>query len=59
MADPRVRIKLDELVYPARAVRVTDFDREEFVAKIAAQYTEVEITEEATAGLWFFRITQR
>ena len=57
--DPRVRLKIGELVYPARAVRVTPDDQTPFLEAAGAKYPRLGESDEIPEDLWLFRIEPR
>ena len=61
VADPRVRLKLGESVYPARAVRVVDAAPESFLASAVKKYTEMadRLSGDLPDDIWIFRIEPR
>jgi predicted methyltransferase len=61
VADPRVRLKIGELVYPANATRVFDESlREEMLAAAAEKYEFARDPEEPLPDdIWLFRIESR
>ncbi len=60
LEDPRVRLKLGDVVYPARAVRVTEFEPEVLAASAAKKYTQFADRErELPEDIWLFRIEPR
>ncbi len=56
--DPRVRLKIGDSIYRARAVRVTDADPESIVASAAKKYSQLaeRAGEELPEDIWLFRI---
>ena len=59
--DSRVRIKIGDKVYPAKATRELELSIEEIVASGAAKYprfAEIE-PEDRPEDVWLFRISQR
>lgn len=60
LEDPRVRLKVGDSVYPARAVRVEVADPEVFLASAGKKYPQVaEADGELPDDLWLFRIEPR
>lgn len=59
--DPRIRLKIGEYVYPARAERITDFAMQEMLPSIAAKYPRIAELgpEQMPQDVWMFRITSR
>ena len=59
--DPRIRVKIGDAVYPARADRVTNASMPEVLASMAAKYPQIAERGPADAprDLWLFRITAR
>ncbi|MYG13655.1 MAG: nitroreductase family deazaflavin-dependent oxidoreductase [Gammaproteobacteria bacterium] len=59
--DPRIRVKIGNAVYPARADRLTDASMPEVLASMAAKYPQIADRDPADAprDLWLFRITAR
>ena len=61
LADPRVRVKIGDAVYPALAHRAQDIDPAAFAAAARAKYPQM--AGDAGAGapedLWLFRVTPR
>jgi hypothetical protein len=58
LADPRVRVKVGESVYAARATRVTDIDTEAGMASALAKYGD-RGGEPPPPDIWLFRISAR
>jgi hypothetical protein len=58
LADPRVRVKVGESVYPARAIRVTEIDTEAVMASALAKYGD-RGGEPPPPDIWLFRISAR
>jgi hypothetical protein len=58
LADPRVRVKVGESVYAARATRVTDIDTEAVMASALAKYGD-RGGEPPPPDIWLFRISAR
>ena len=56
--DPRVRIKIGEAVYRARAERTLDLTPEDFVSAMLAARPEFgeRVGEEPPEDVWFFRV---
>ena len=56
--DPRVRIKIGEAVYRARAERTQDLTPEDFVSALLATRPEFgeRVGEEPPEDVWFFRV---
>ena len=59
LADPRVRIKLGDMVYPATLHRKTDWQREEFLPSIMKKYPNINSSPETTGDLWLFQVAER
>ena len=61
LADPRVRIKVGDTVYPARAERVVDVPLADIVASAARKYPRVADRDSADApqDVWLFRFSPR
>ena len=59
--DGRVRVKIGEHVYPARAERMTDVSLEDLVESVAAKYPQIAERDPADApqDVWLFRISAR
>ena len=59
--DPRIRVKIGDAVYPARADRLTGASMPDVLASMAAKYTQIADRDPADAprNLWLFRITAR
>ena len=59
--DPRIRVKIGDAVYPARADRLTDASMSDLLASIAAKYPQITERDQADApqDVWLFRITAR
>lgn len=59
--DPRVRIKIGEEVYPAKAERALDVAPEDFVSAVLAKQPELgeRIGQEPPEDVWFFRVGPR
>lgn len=58
--DPRVRIKVGDAVYPARALRVENADPETFLASAAVKYSQMaDPDREIPEDIWLFRIAPR
>jgi hypothetical protein len=58
--DPRVRLKVGDTVYPARAIRVEDADPTVYLASAARKYPQVaEAGDELPEDIWLFRIEPR
>jgi hypothetical protein len=58
--DARVRLKIGDRVYPARAVRVEPDDREPFLAAGRAKYSSMmSESQELPPDIWLFRIEAR
>ena len=57
VADPRVRIKIGDNVYPGHATRVVDLDEDAVVAAAAKKYSQMaEEDFELPEDVWLFRI---
>jgi len=58
IADPRVRVKVGDTVYPGRAVRMTDeSQREAMLASAGKKYSRLAAAgSEAPPDVWVFRI---
>jgi len=60
VADPRVRLKIGDGVYPARAVRVEGVEPETFLGSAGKKYPQVaEADGELPEDIWLFRIEPR
>ena len=62
LADPRVRLKVGDLVYPARLVRVDLADPEPYfdsAARKYAQMAEARESGEVPEDIWLFRVEPR
>jgi hypothetical protein len=63
LADPRVRLKIGERIYPARATRITDeSQREAMIASAAGKYERLaaaQAGENPPEDVWVFRIDPR
>ena len=64
LADPRVRVKVGGIVYPALAERVTEFDAAAMRRSLGAKYPDLvrdssATTESAPLDFWLFRIVER
>ena len=59
--DPRVRVKIGDHVYPARADRMTDVSLDDLVESVAAKYPQIAERDPADApqDVWLFRISAR
>lgn len=59
--DPRVRIKIGESVYPAKAERITDLSFQEIAPSIIAKYPQLAERDpsDPLQDVWLFRITPR
>ena len=59
--DPRIRVKIGDAVYPARADRLTDVSMPDLVASMAAKYPQIAQRDPANApqDVWLFRISAR
>ncbi|MCZ0944667.1 MAG: hypothetical protein OXJ53_16570 [Gammaproteobacteria bacterium] len=59
--DPRIRVKIGDAVYPARADRLTGASMPDVLASMAAKYPQIAERDPADAprDLWLFRITAR
>ena len=59
--DPRVRVKIGDHVYPARAERMTDVSLDDLVESVAAKYPQIAERDPADApqDVWLFRISAR
>ena len=59
--DPRIRVKIGNAVYPARADRLTDVSMPDLLASIAVKYPQITERDPADApqDVWLFRITAR
>ena len=59
--DPRIRVKIGDAVYPARADRLTGASMPDVLASMAAKYPQIAERDSADAprDLWLFRITAR
>ena len=60
LEDPRVRLKIGDVVYPARAVRVEPDDLDPFLAAGREKYADMMgERDELPGGIWLFRIERR
>ncbi len=61
LADPRIRVKIGDAVYPALAHRADDIDMERFRAAAQAKYPQMGDTQEASGpqDVWLFRVGPR
>ncbi len=59
--DPRVRVKIGDHVYPARAERMTEVSLDDLVESVAAKYPRIADRDPADApqDVWLFRISAR
>ena len=59
--DPRVRVKIGDHVYAARAERMTDVPLEAMAASVAVKYPQITERDPADApqDVWLFRISAR
>jgi hypothetical protein len=57
--DPRVRLKIGELVYPANAVRIEPEDQTPFLEAAGAKYSRLAESDEVPDDVWLFRIDPR
>lgn len=59
--DPRIRVKIGDAVYPARADRMTGVSMSDLLASIAVKYPQITERDPADApqDVWLFRITAR
>ena len=59
--DPRIRVKIGDTVYPARADRLVDVSMADLLPSIAAKYPQIAERDPADApqDVWLFRITAR
>lgn len=59
--DPRVRVKIGDHVYPARAERMTEVSLNDLVESVAAKYPQIAERDPADApqDVWLFRISAR
>ena len=59
--DPRIRVKIGNAVYPARADRLTEVSMPDLLASIAVKYPQITERDPADApqDVWLFRITAR
>ena len=58
--DPRVRVKVGDTIYPARAVRVVLDDLAPIIASAAAKYSQMaDRAAEPPPDVWLFRIEPR
>lgn len=59
--DPRVRVKIGDSVYPARADRLVDVSMADLLPSIAAKYPQIAERDpaEAPQDVWLFRISAR
>lgn len=58
LADPRVRVKVGDSVYPAVAMRVTDIDVDAVIASALAKYGD-RGGEPPPPDVWLFQISAR
>ena len=58
LADDRVRLKLGDAIYPARAVRVEPADQAPYVEAMSRKYTR-PADAEPPSDVWIFRIEPR
>ena len=61
VADPRIRVKIGDAVYPALAHRAHDIPMADFVAAARAKYPQMASGGDAEAprDVWLFRVTPR
>ena len=59
--DPRVRVKVGDRVYAARAERMTDVSLDDLVESVAAKYPQIAERDPADTprDVWLFRISAR
>lgn len=59
--DPRVRVKIGDRVYVARANRLTDVSLDDLVDSVAVKYPQIVERDSADAprDVWLFRISAR
>lgn len=59
--DPRVRVKIGDHVYPARAERMTEVSLDDLVESVAAKYPQIAERDPADApqDVWLFRVSAR
>lgn len=60
LADPRVRVKVGEVVFPGIATRMTEIPLEDLVASLAVKYPQQFADgppEDLPADIWLFRIS--
>jgi hypothetical protein len=59
LEDPRVRVKVGDQVFAARAIRVTDMEIESLLASAAKKYDRLAEQDDLPEDLWLFQIAQR
>ena len=62
IADPRVRLKFGDAVYPGRAERISEIPWKEMLPSIAAKYPQVSAQfdpDDPPEGVWMFRVRAR
>ncbi len=59
LADPRVRLKLGETVYPARLVRVEPENPGPYFDSAARKYAQMGEMGEMPPDVWLFRVEPR
>ncbi len=59
LEDPRVRIKVGDQVFAARANRVGDVEIESLLASAAMKYDQLAEREELPEDIWLFQIAPR
>ena len=60
LADPRVRVKVGDAVYPARATRLIDFDADAVMASLLVKYGDRAADAAAPPhDIWLFAISAR
>lgn len=59
--DPRIRIKLGDGVYPARAERALDLTTDDIMPSLMAKYPEIakNAAENPPEDIWYFRVGPR
>ena len=61
LRDPRIRVKMGNHVYPARAERITEVSMPDLLASIAVKYPQIAERDPADApqDVWLFRVSAR
>ena len=61
LADPRIRVKIGDAVYPALARRAEDIDMESFLVAAQAKYPQMggNQGESGPQDVWLFRVAPR